>query len=79
LPEPKPLSEGAPRDERELDAQGSMEVDGVGHVGLITIIDVVSRLKVESYPLNSASIPSKAAALVSPKESRSPSRSRPKG
>ncbi len=50
LPEPKLLPEGASHDEWELDAQGSMEVDGIGNVSLITIIDVVSRLKVESYP-----------------------------
>jgi transposase InsO family protein len=50
LPEPTPLPDGAPHDEWELDAQGSMEVDGVGTVSLITIIDLVSRLKVESYP-----------------------------
>jgi hypothetical protein len=50
LPQPKALPEGAPHDEWELDAQGSMKVDGVGIVSLITIIDVVSRLKVESYP-----------------------------
>jgi transposase InsO family protein len=50
LPESKPLPEGAPHDQWELDAQGTMPVDGVGNVSLITIIDVVSRLKVESYP-----------------------------
>lgn len=50
LPEPKPLPEGTPHDEWQLDAQGSMHVAGVGKVSLITIIDVVSRLKVESYP-----------------------------
>ena len=42
--------EGAPHDEWELDAQGHMHVAGVGNVSLITIIDTVSRLKVESYP-----------------------------
>ena len=42
--------EGAPHDEWELDAQGSMQVAGVGKVCVITIIDVVSRLKVESHP-----------------------------
>jgi hypothetical protein len=48
LPQPKPLPEGMPHDEWELDAQGTMKVDGVGSVNLITIIDVVGRLKVES-------------------------------
>jgi hypothetical protein len=50
LPEPKPLPDGTPHDEWELDAQGHMQVAGVGNVSLINIIDVVSRLKVESYP-----------------------------
>lgn len=50
LPIPVIQPDGAPHDEWELDAQGSMHVVGVGKVSLITIIDVVSRLKVESYP-----------------------------
>jgi len=50
LPTPAIQVEGAPHDEWELDAQGRMEVTGVGKVCLITIFDVVSRLKVESYP-----------------------------
>lgn len=50
LPIPVIQPEGAPHDEWELDAQGRMDVAGVGKVCLITVIDVVSRLKVESYP-----------------------------
>ena len=50
LPIPVIQPEGNPHDEWELDAQGSMHVAGVGKVCLITSIDVVSRLKVESYP-----------------------------
>jgi len=50
LPTPAIQPEGAPHDEWELDAQGSMHVAGVGKVSLISILDVVSRLKVESYP-----------------------------
>ncbi len=50
LPAPAIQSQGAPHDEWEFDAQGRMHVTGVGNVSLITIIDVVSRLKVESYP-----------------------------
>ena len=49
LPELEPQPGSGPHNEWELDAQGSMEVDGVGNVSLITIIDVVSRFKVESY------------------------------
>ena len=33
-----------------MDAQGIMRVEGVGKVSLISIVDVVSRLKAESYP-----------------------------
>jgi hypothetical protein len=33
-----------------MDAQGVMRVDGVGKVSLISIVDVTSRLKAESYP-----------------------------
>ncbi len=50
LPSPPIQPQGTPHDEWELDAQGRMHVAGVGNVSLITIIDVVSRLKVESYP-----------------------------
>jgi hypothetical protein len=50
LPTPPFQLQGAPHAEWELDAQGSMQVAGVGKVSWITILDVVSRLKVESYP-----------------------------
>jgi len=43
LPSPARQPEGAPHDEWELDAQGSMQVAGVGKVCVITMIDVVSR------------------------------------
>jgi hypothetical protein len=43
LPTPAIQPQGAPHDEWELDAQGSMHVAGVGKVCLITIIDAVSR------------------------------------
>lgn len=43
LPIPVIQPEGAPHDEWELDAQGSMQVAGVGKVCLITMIDVISR------------------------------------
>ncbi len=39
-----------PHQEWQMDAQGIMRVEGVGKVSLITIVDVVSRLKTESYP-----------------------------
>src|SRR5438132_7889017 len=50
LPRPSNQPQGIPHDEWELDAQGRMHVAGVGNVCLITILDNVSRLKVESYP-----------------------------
>jgi hypothetical protein len=43
-----------------MDAQGTRRVDGIGSVSLINVIDVVSRLKVESCPR--VSIPKPAAA-----------------
>lgn len=39
-----------PHEEWQMDAQGITRVEGVGKVSLITIVDVVSRLKAESYP-----------------------------
>ncbi len=43
-----PLS--SPHQEWQMDAKGIMRVEGVGQVSLISVVDVVSRLKVESYP-----------------------------
>jgi hypothetical protein len=43
-----PLSN--PHEEWQMDAQGIMRVEGVGQVSLISVVDVVSRLKIESYP-----------------------------
>src|SRR5512135_2443930 len=40
----------SPHQEWQMDAQGIMRVDGMGKVSLISIVDVVSRLKTESYP-----------------------------
>ncbi len=39
-----------PHEEWQMDAQGVMRVEGVGKVSLINLVDVVSRLKAESYP-----------------------------
>ena len=50
LPEPAPAPVGTPHDEWELDAQGPVQVDKLGKVCLVNIIDTTSRLKVESYP-----------------------------
>ena len=65
LPEPRLQSDVGPHDEWELDAQGTMPVEGVGKVSLITIIDVVSRLKVECYPcLDTTNPPLEAYQLM---------------
>jgi len=65
LPTPAIQPQDAPHDEWELDAQGSMHVAGVGKVSLITVIDVVSRLKVESYPcLDTTNPPFEAYQLM---------------
>jgi transposase InsO family protein len=40
----------SPHQEWQMDAKGIMRVEGVGQVSLISVVDVVSRLKVESYP-----------------------------
>jgi transposase InsO family protein len=40
----------APHDEWQLDAQGVTLVAGIGKVMLINAVDVISRVKVESYP-----------------------------
>ncbi len=65
LPTPAIQEEGTPHDEWELDAQGSMQVAGVGKVCLISIIDVVSRLKVESFPcLDTTNPPLEAYQLM---------------
>jgi transposase len=37
-------------EEWEMDAQGAQRVDSVGQVSVVNIVDVVSRLKVNSYP-----------------------------
>jgi transposase InsO family protein len=50
LPSPTPASDAQPHDEWELDAQGWVVVDGLGKVCLVNVLDVVRRLKVESYP-----------------------------
>jgi len=50
LPQPPRTSESAPHQEWQMDAQGIMRVQGIGKVSLISIVDVTSRLKAESYP-----------------------------
>jgi hypothetical protein len=48
LPTPKPATDIQPHDEWELDAQRWMLIDDIGKVCLVNVLDVVSRLKVES-------------------------------
>jgi hypothetical protein len=60
LPQPPRQVPEAAHQEWQMDAQGAMRVDGIGSVSLINVIDVVSRLKVESCPR--VSTPKPAAA-----------------
>ena len=50
LIQPPRTEPSTPHQEWQMDAQGIMRVDGVGKVSLISIVDVTSRLKAESYP-----------------------------
>lgn len=50
LPQPQRPDITQPHDEWQLDAQGVTLVAGSGKVMLINAVDVVSRVKVESYP-----------------------------
>jgi transposase len=50
LIQPPRTEPSTPHQEWQMDAQGIMLVEGVGKVSLITIVDVVSRLKAESFP-----------------------------
>lgn len=60
LPQPPEHPTQAPHDEWQMDAQGVMNVDGVGKVSVINIIDVTSRLKIESCPRAHISKPATA-------------------
>ncbi len=64
LPQPPPQPTQAPHDEWQMDAQGVMKVDGVGKVSVINVIDVASRLKVESCPRAHTSKPAAADYYV---------------
>ncbi len=59
LPEVKRESASAPHQEWEMDAQGVIQVDGIGSVSLVNITDVYSRLKLESYPSIHKTIPNR--------------------
>lgn len=50
LPQPASSVANAAHEEWELDAQGRQVVTGLGSVSIVNIVDVVSRLKVASYP-----------------------------
>ena len=50
LPEAEPKTPQQPHKEWEMDAQGVIEVAGLGKVSIINIGDVYSRMKVESLP-----------------------------
>jgi hypothetical protein len=50
LPQPPHQEPEAAHQEWQMDAQGALHVQGIGSVSLINVIDVTSRLKVESCP-----------------------------
>ncbi len=64
LPQPPPQPTQAPHEEWQMDAQGVMKVEGVGKVSVINVIDVASRLKVESCPRAHKSLPAAADYYV---------------
>ena len=49
-PQPPPTPPTRPHEEWQLDAPGAVAVAGVGTVSVINVVDVVSRIKVESFP-----------------------------
>jgi len=49
-PEPKPTSLERPHQEWEMDAQGKLNVAGLGGVAIINISDVVSHVRIASLP-----------------------------
>jgi transposase len=58
LPQPEEKEVEQVHEEWEMDAQGVIEVSTVGRVSIINIVDVRSRLKVESLPCLDTSHPS---------------------
>ena len=57
LPQPKKKAVQHVHEEWEMDAQGVVDVNAVGRVSIINIIDVRSHLKVESFPCVGTSHP----------------------
>ena len=60
LPQPAASSVQEPHEEWEVDAQGVIQVPGLGAVTLINIADLFSRLKVDSLPCMHTSHPNTA-------------------
>ena len=60
LPQPAASSVQGPHEEWEVDAQGVIQVPGLGAVTLINIADLFSRLKVDSLPCLHTSHPNTA-------------------
>lgn len=50
LPQPNRQRPESPHQEWQMDAQGAVAVDGLGRTSTINIIDIASRLKIESCP-----------------------------
>jgi hypothetical protein len=60
LPQPTSQKAQQPHEEWEMDAQGVVEVEGVGKVSLINIGDVYTGLKIDCLPCLNTSHPSRA-------------------
>ncbi len=58
LPQPKEKEVERVHEEWEMDAQGVVDVLGIGPVSIINIVDIRSRLKVECWPCPNTSHPS---------------------
>jgi hypothetical protein len=64
LPQPDRQQPREPHQEWEMDAQGPVKVEGLGKTSTINIVDVASRLKVESYPCVGTSKPGAADFIL---------------
>jgi hypothetical protein len=50
LPEPAPTTRQRPHQEWEVDAQGKIAIAGLGSASIVNILDVFSRVKIDSLP-----------------------------
>lgn len=58
LPQPQTQAVQEPHEEWEVDAKGVIQIPSLGSVSLLNIVDLVSRLKIDSFPCLNTSHPS---------------------